>query len=164
VPDTHADAGADVAIGRLAAQDLPALAALYRAFRGEESSLPRMRSVFRRLESDPSYIFLAARETGRLVGTLLGIVCEELYGDCRPFVVVEDLIVDPDRRRRGVGASLIAEIEQLARHRGCSYIMFVTDSDRAEARSFYQSQGYVSGAYAGFKKYLEAPMPAADER
>jgi hypothetical protein len=33
----------------------------------------------------------------------MGILCEELYGQCRPFMAVEDVIVDQAHRRRGIG-------------------------------------------------------------
>ena len=53
-----------------------------------------MRATFRRLKDRPDYVFLGAKTDGRLVGSVLGIVCEELYGQCVPFMVVEDVIVD----------------------------------------------------------------------
>ncbi len=47
------------------------------------------------------HILLAAEDGGRLVGSVMGVVCEELYGDGRPFLVVENLIVDKEQRRKG---------------------------------------------------------------
>jgi ribosomal protein S18 acetylase RimI-like enzyme len=120
-------------IGEMTEQDLPALAGLYRQFRGEESSPDEMRETFRRLEKDPNYTFLCARRGDRLLGSVLGIICEELYGDCRPFMVVEDVIVDREQRRRGIGSVLMRAIEDQAVSRNCSYIMFVTDSTRVDA-------------------------------
>jgi len=141
-------------IGELSEQDLPALAELYRQFRGEESFLDKMRETFRRLEKAHNYTFLCARNGGRLLGSVLGIICEELYGDCRPFMVVEDVIVDREQRRRGIGSALIRAIEEQAVSRNCSYIMLVTDSTRVDAQGFYQSLGYHPEDYRGYKKYL----------
>ena len=141
-------------IFELKEQDLPDLAELYRQFRGEESSLDEMRETFRRLKRDPDYTFLCARDGGRLLGSVLGIVCEELYGDCRPFMVVEDVIVDKEQRRRGIGSMLMRAIEEQAGNRNCSYIMLVTDSTRIDAQGFYQSLGYHPEDYKGYKKYL----------
>ena len=134
--------------------DLGALADLYRQFRGEESSLETMRATFQRLEANPDYIFLAAKQDGRLVGSVMGVVCEELYGDCRPFMVVEDVIVDTAHRRSGIGSVLMRELERRAAERGCAYIIFVTESRRVEARRFYESLGYSPDAYSGFKKRI----------
>ena len=139
----------------LTEQDLPGLAQLYRQFRGEESSLEEMRKSFRRLQKKTSYILLGVREGERLVGSVMGILCQELYGRCQPFMVVEDMIVDKAHRRRGVGSELMRAIEQEALRHSCSYIMLVTDAARSDALGFYESLGYHPQRYRAFKKYLE---------
>jgi len=141
-------------IDRLSEADLEPLAALYKQFWGEESSLDKMRATFARLRTDRDYVFLAAKVDGRLVGSVMGIACEELYGQCRPFMVVEDVIVDRAHRRKGIGTALMRELERRAADRGCSYIIFVTESDRVDAVRFYGSLGYSPDAHKGFKKRL----------
>jgi ribosomal protein S18 acetylase RimI-like enzyme len=141
-------------IKNLTEHDLVGLAELYKQFWGENSSLDKMRAAFRRLVADRDYNFLAAEEEGRLIGSVLGIVCADLYGDCKGFMVVEDVIVDQRHRRKGVGSLLMRELERRAAQRGCSYILLVTDSERAGARRFYESLGYDPDAYRGFKKRL----------
>ena len=144
-------------IGRLTEGDLTALAGLYKQFWGEDSCLERMRETFGRLKDDPRYIFLAAWSESRLVGSVLGIVCEELYGECVPFMVVEDVIVDTGRRRGGIGTALMCELEKQAVESNCGYIIFVTESERTDAHRFYASLGYKPDAYKGFKKRLRKP-------
>jgi ribosomal protein S18 acetylase RimI-like enzyme len=141
-------------IKRLKADDLKALARLYRNFWNEESSLEKMQETFQRLEGNPNYILLCAEEQGNMVGSIMGIICEELYGDCKPFMVVEDVVVDKNHRRAGIGTTLMREVEKCATERGCSYIIFVTESERQEAHRFYESLGYELDAYKGFKKRL----------
>jgi GNAT superfamily N-acetyltransferase len=53
--------------------------------------------------------------------------------DLPAFMVVEDVIVDREQRRRGIGSVLMRAIEEQAVSRNCSYIMFVTDSTRVDA-------------------------------
>ena len=65
-------------IENLTDEDLGALADLYRQFWGESSSLEKMRATFRRLSRDRDYIFLVAKHGKCLVGSVMGIVCEEL--------------------------------------------------------------------------------------
>ena len=149
--------GEGVEIGRLAEADLPGLAGLYKQFWGEDSCLEKMRATFRRLKERPDYIFLAAKDNRRLVGSVLGIVCEELYGECVPFMVVEDVIVDAEWRRKGIGSALMCELESLAVDRDCGYVIFVTEVERTDAQRFYESLGYRPDAYRGFKKRLRKP-------
>lgn len=140
----------------LTEQDLPDLAQLYRQFRGEESSLKEMRKTFRRLRKNPDYTLLGVREGGALVGSVMGILCRELYGRCQPFMVVEDVIVDQAYRRRGIGSLLMRAIEQEAFRNSCGYIMLVTDANRREALGFYEHLGYHPQRYRACKKYLSA--------
>ncbi len=134
--------------------DLQSLAGLYKQFWNEDSDIVKMRGTFRRLAGNRDYIFLGAKRDGQLVGTVMGIVCEELYGQCRPFMVVEDVVVDREHRRRGVGSLLMRELERRAEDRGCSYIIFVTEQDRTTAHQFYGSLGYDLDGYRGFKRRI----------
>jgi ribosomal protein S18 acetylase RimI-like enzyme len=139
----------------LTQSDLASLADLYAQFWGEESSLQKMQSTFQRLERNANYIFLAAKQEGRLVGSAMGIICEELYGECKPFMVIEDVIVDKRQKRKGIGSQLMHELERIAAERDCNYIIFVTETERFEAQRFYESLGYTSDSHKGFKKRLK---------
>ena len=141
-------------IERLEKKDLSSLSELFRQFWGENTSLEKMRATFKKLAANPSYLLLAAKQGDRLVGFAMGIICEELYGDCRPFLVMEDLIVDKACRRSGVGAALMRELEKRAVDHDCCQILFITEADRTEALRFYGSLGYDPEPYKGFKKRL----------
>ena len=141
-------------IRKLKEDDLVSLAGLYKQFWGESSSLEKMRATFQRLEKNPNYILLVADKQNILVGSVMGIICEELYGNCRPFMVVEDVIVDRYQRRLGIASALMKELEGYAVKHDCNYIIFVTESERREAHRFYESLGYQSDSYKGFKKRL----------
>lgn len=141
-------------IRKLTENDLEALAGLYKTFWGEDSDLTKMKTKFIELKDDPKYIFLCATIDNVLVGTIMGIVCDELYGDCRPFLVMEDLVVDTNYRQQGIGKALMNEIENIAMEKDCYQIHFITDASRKDAISFYESLGYSSSTHIGFKKSL----------
>jgi ribosomal protein S18 acetylase RimI-like enzyme len=141
-------------IRRLKNEDLPALARLYVQFWNEGTSLGRMQETFRRLKDDPDYVFLVADIDDEIAGSLMGIICEELYGECRPFMVIEDVIVDLEFRQQGIGSALMREIEVYAISRNCNYIIFVSEVERTDALPFYRSIGYAPEKYRGFKKRL----------
>ena len=141
-------------ISNLTEHDLSSLADLFRQFWGKNSSLEKMRATFARLATNPAYILLTAKQEERLVGFVMGIICEELYGDCKQFMVIEDLIVDKKQRRNGVGSALMQELEKSAIAYDCYQILFVTEEDRLEAHQFYRSLGYKFEPYKGFKKRI----------
>ena len=134
--------------------DLPQLALLYGQFWGEKSDPVLMARQLDRIAERGAHILLAAVEGGRLLGSVMGVVCEELYGDCRPFLVVENMIVDRDCRRAGVGHTLLSELETRAKRRGCTQMILVTEKDRIDACGFYESVGFAPDKNKGYKKKL----------
>lgn len=142
-------------IRKLLPSDLEALARLYRQFWDEESNLDRMKAIYEELSTNPKYILLCATMDEVVVGSVMGIVCDELYGECRPFLLMENLVVDAGFRRHGIGKALLSELEKKAREWKCSQILFITEADRKDAVSFYKSAGYNAQKHIGFKKSLE---------
>jgi GNAT superfamily N-acetyltransferase len=134
--------------------DIPQLAELYKQFWGEDSDIDKMKIKFIKLQKSDTHILLSAVEQNQLIGSVTGIVCEELYGDCRPFLVVEDMVVDKNKRKQGVGKALFSELERLAKNKNCTQIILVTESDRIDACSFYESMGFHPTANKGYKKKL----------
>lgn len=143
-------------IKRLTEHDLPSLSELFKHFWGESTSLEKIRLTFSKITTNSSYILLAAKKSDRLVGFAMGIICEELYGDCKPFMVIEDLIVDKNQRRSGLGSALMQELEKCAISHDCCQIIFITEADRNETIKFYSSLGYDFEPYKGFKRRIGA--------
>jgi GNAT superfamily N-acetyltransferase len=86
-------------------------------------------------------IWLAKDGRGALLGyALIGPVY--LLGQ-EPFYEIMQLLVDKDRRSRGVGAFLLAEIEKIVLGRGFKTIRLSSRMERADAHRFYRKNGYV---------------------
>jgi len=135
--------------------DIPKLALLYNQFWNEDSCVETMIKQFEKLQRSDNYVLLSAVLDGELIGSAMGIVCEDLYGKCEPFMVLENVIVDKNHRRKGVGKALIREIEKYAVDSNCTQIILVTETDRVDACNFYASVGYNPNANKGFKKKLK---------
>lgn len=140
-------------IRTLKKEDLSALAGLYQQFWNEQSDLVKMEAAFDRITTADSHILLCAEDEGKLTGSVMGVVCAELYGDCRPFVVIENMIVDAGSRRSGVGKALLAALELHAKVRNCTQMILVTEKDRMDACAFYEAYGFQKNT-TGYKKKL----------
>jgi ribosomal protein S18 acetylase RimI-like enzyme len=138
----------------LQVEDIKSLSELYYQFWNENSDIQKMKTKFIKLHNDSTYIFLCAIENEKLVGSVMGIVCEELYGDCKPFLVIENMIVDKTCRKKGVGKTLFAELEKRAKDRDCTQIILVTETEREDACGFYESVGFHPTMHKGSKKKL----------
>jgi len=137
-----------------AVDDLESLAKLYEELSGEETDLYKMKENFKLMESNPNYIVLTAKEDNLVVGSVMGIICLDLVRKCKPFMVIENVIVKNSWRGRGIGVKLMEEIEGIGRKRECYYTMFVSGVHRKEAHLFYEAIGYNLDFVQGFKKYL----------
>lgn len=142
-------------IRELTLDDIPQLAEVYVGFWGEESDEQKMRNLFGLIKEDSAYILLGFfDDNGQLLGSVMGIVCHDLYGSCEPFMLLENMVVRQSARRAGVGKSLVEELERRALEAGCCQILLVTDKARVGARKFYESMGYPT-ENAGYKKKLK---------
>ncbi len=143
-------------IGPISEDDLPALAALYQQLKSNDPSVEKMRQALQIIQSNPNQLILGAKIDGQLVGSVLGVACQMLFGQCKSFMLVEDVVVDVEQRRAGVGTALMLEIERFAATRNCSYIILLTEADRVGAQRFYLSLGYQTDPYKGFMKVLSS--------
>ncbi|MXQ53447.1 GNAT family N-acetyltransferase [Shimazuella alba] len=142
-------------IREMITDDIPELAQLYSQFWNEESCIETMHNQFNKLQKNNSHILISAIENNKLIGSVMGVICEELYGDCKPFLVLENMIVDKNYRNKGIGKALISKIEEIATNRDCTQVILVTESNRFDACNFYESAGYSSQTHKGFKKKLK---------
>lgn len=132
---------------------MEAIGRLHAHFWGEVSDVAAMAETLGRLDSDPHHLLLAARIDGECVGTATGVICHGLYGGFDTYLVIEDVVVDPDHRRLGVGSALLVELERIARERSCKQMILLTEACRADAAALYESAGFL-GEWRGFKKKL----------
>ena len=139
-------------IRNLVQTDIPQLAQLYKLFWNEESNTEKMYATFDRIQLNHAYSLLGYfSNDNMLIGSVMGVICYELYGECNPFMVLENMVVDVHMRKKGVAKALLSELEKRAADAGCSQIILVTEKARSDACGFYESMGF-SKENAGYKK------------
>lgn len=144
-----------ITIGKITYDDLDDLAILYEELSGTKTNLQKFNKNFDWINSNKDYLLIGAKDdNGNLVGSLLGIVCQDLVGECKPFLVIENVIVKSGCRKMGIGKELMNFIEEFARTRNCYFTMLVSAFSRKNAHKFYESIGYAKDVVRGFKKYL----------
>ncbi|MDM5279026.1 GNAT family N-acetyltransferase [Paenibacillus silvae] len=140
-------------------QDLPGLNQLYHELMDtppdeQQMNEQQMQKTFQYMEKNGHYYVLGAYDHDELVGSVMGIECMDLMGSCEPFMVVENVIVSERERRQGIGQKLMLEIEQIAKDRGCAYIILVSGDQRKEAHRFYEKLGFRDELVQGYRKHL----------
>lgn len=144
-----------VYIEQIEMKHLPQLAELYEELIGISTNLAKMEETYQTLLEDKSYYVLGAFYENELAGSLMGILCKDLIGECEPFMVIENVVVSSKIRRQGIGRKLMNEIEVIARQQNCSYIILVSGGQRVEAHRMYESMGYREEHVEGFRKFLK---------
>ena len=105
------------------------------------------------LRDENKYLLVAVNEdNGEIAGSLLGVAFEDICGDCRPILLVENVAVLDKYQGYGIGRRMFDEIEQWGRRRNCHYEMLVSGLERTGAHRFYKKIGLME--VKGFKKYV----------
>lgn len=84
---------------------------------------------------------LVMKADGKVVGmvSLLYSISTALGGK---VAILEDMVIDKDFRRKGLGKELLQEAIAFAQKRGCLRLTLLTDYDNEAAIRFYQSAGF----------------------
>jgi GNAT superfamily N-acetyltransferase len=139
-----AEAGDLVAVAGLAAELAQSFAFSRESFRASYPSLL----------ADQGALLLLAASGQQVLGYLLGFRHLTFYAN-GPVGWVEEVVVRPGDRGRGVGGALIGAFEQWAAGQGCALVALAT----RRAAPFYRAVGYEESA-AYFRKVLAGrPRP-----
>lgn len=143
-----------IKISKIQKGDLSDLASLFEELVDKKTDIIKMKESFQKLDYDPNVILIGAKENGNLLGSIMGIICHDVVGECRPFMVIENFVVTDKERGKGIGKKLITVLEEQAKHRNCNYAILVSSGERDLAHQFYESNGYYSKSQKGYKKYF----------
>lgn len=106
-----------------------------------------------RMESDPDRTILVAERRGQIIGTLDLLVVANLTHDAQPWAVIDNLVVDPDIRRQGIGRALMEDALDRATRAGCHKVELLPHEGLQGAQHFYATLGFTDSA-GGFRRYL----------
>ena len=109
--------------------------------------------VFAQIKARPGQRLLVAEEDGKILGTMVLIIVPNLSHGGLPWAGVENVMVDADYRRHGIGKLLMDYALAEAKKAGCYKLQLISDKTRTEAHKFYRAIGYKASGH-GFRLYL----------
>lgn len=115
--------------------------------------LEKAEKIITSITEDENKRMLVAEEseTGELLGTLYGLAFEDICGEGKPILLVENVSVKESAQGRGIGRLLFEEIERWGKTRECHYEILVSGNSRSGAHEFYRKLNFEE--VKGFKKY-----------
>jgi GNAT superfamily N-acetyltransferase len=145
----------EMTIEKLRSDDLQGLKELYdEGFEGSSGDFDQMKRTFELIRNNSVYHIRVARKEGKIVGSVMGIICNELFGKCLPFMVIENVVVLKSYRRLGIAKKLMIDLEPIAKDNRCTTILFVSSAHRIGAHVLYESLGYGMDKVNGYRKRL----------
>lgn len=149
-----------VAIETARADDLPAIVALFAddavGGHGDMWAPPTQaayRAAFAEIAAAANTDLFVARCAGRVVGTFQLTFTRLISGRGSLHATLNGVQVAADMRSRGIGTTMVAEAERLARARGAAALSLTSNVKRTDAHRFYERAGFAK-SHAGFKKRL----------
>jgi len=127
-------------------EDVPQLCGLLALLFAQEAEFApdaeRQAAGLRAILSDSNAgAILVAREGGEIVGMVNLLFTVSTFLGSR-VALLEDMIVLPDQRGKGMGTALLHAAIARAKAEGCARITLLTDGANAEAKAFYRRAGF----------------------
>lgn len=134
-------------IREMKADELPAICGLLEEI-DQDANMPpsQAQSIWEAMNGYSYYkVFVAedkAADPPAIVGTFALLIGHNLGHGGKPFAIVENVVVHPDHRGKGVGRRMMEEAMILAKAQGCYKLMLSSDIKREAAHRFYDSLGF----------------------
>jgi ribosomal protein S18 acetylase RimI-like enzyme len=135
----------DIEIRKAGESDLPAVLRLYaqpEMDNGLVLPLETAALILRRMSTYPEYAVFVATMNSSVVGTFALLVMDNLAHLGAPSAIVEDVCVDDQLHRRGIGRAMMRFAMEFARERGCYKLALSSNASRERAHTFYRSLGF----------------------
>jgi len=151
--------GSDSLIFRLATHaDLPVIIGLYaddnRGGHGDgwnDANRPAYEAAFAEINANPRDALMVIEQDGVVVGTFLLTLLPGLTGRATRRLQLRSVEVAAPLRSRGIGARMLAFVEEYAKLNGATLIELTSNNTRSDAHRFYERNGYTK-SHSGFKK------------
>lgn len=131
-------------------EDLAAILALYADLEtdGQVLDLPAAESIFARMQQYPNYTVYVAVAEGQIVGSFELLIMDNLAHVGAPSGIVEDVVVHPAWRGRGIGKQMMLFAMEQCRQAGCYKLALSSNRKREAAHRFYAALGFQKHGYS----------------
>lgn len=122
---------------------------------------PLAQRQFAQVVSDPTLRYFVVECDGMLVATCTLTVIPNFSRGLKPYGVIENVVTDPNYRRRGLATAVLRAALGEAWSRGCYKVMLSTGSKRETTFRFYEQAGFLRGLKTGFVAYPNGSGPVS---
>jgi GNAT superfamily N-acetyltransferase len=138
--------------------DLPALTKLLAVLFAQEAEFTpnpeaQHRGLLRIITNHDVGIVLVAKEDKKMLGMVILLYTVSIALGER-VALLEDMVVGPEARGRGVGTHLLKRAVSVAEAAGCLRITLLTDQLNLSAQRFYKQHGFTPSSMVPMRLHL----------
>ncbi|MCX7914515.1 MAG: GNAT family N-acetyltransferase [Thermodesulfovibrionales bacterium] len=141
----------EIEIREASLSDLPDILLLHSYLEFDESkvlTLSEAERVCERIKKYPNYKIYIGIVDNVVVATFALLIMERLGHKGTPSGIVEDIVVHPQWRRKGIGKSIIQFAMERCKEKGCYKLTLSSNMKRLDAHLFYDSVGFKKHGYS----------------
>jgi len=144
--------------GTAAAQDTPQLVELLGILFTQETELSpdpeKQRRALEIILADPSRARIYVARDGNKVVAMAALHFTISTAEGGKVAGLEDCVVRPEHRRKGIGEALLGYVLEQARAEGALRVMLLTDGDNARAQALYRKKGFAPSSMLAMRLKL----------
>lgn len=122
---------------------------------GHVLTLREAKKIFKQIKKYPDYKLFVAMVEGEIVGTFALLIMDNIGHMGMPIGIVENFVVLPDYRRKGIGTGMMLFAMDYCRKKGCYKMILSSNIKRKEAHHFYASLGFIRHGYSFYVSVKE---------
>jgi len=139
--------------------DIPQLCILLDVLFSQEAEFKpnhelQARGLSKILNNEEIGVILVARDSGKVIG-MVSILYTASTALGEKVGILEDFVVLPEYRGKGVGSELISYALNFSKQKGCKRITLLTDDDNEDAHRFYLRFGFSRSPMVPFRLSLD---------
>ena len=104
--------------------------------------------------NNPDAGFILVYEAGGTIRGMVLILFTISTALGKKVAILEDMIVTPDFRGKGVGTSLVERALEFALDKGCGRVTLLTDNDNEAAHKIYRKCGFTKSEMVVFRMLI----------
>ncbi|SVE45166.1 uncharacterized protein METZ01_LOCUS498020 [marine metagenome] len=108
------------------------------------------RGLSKILNNEDIGVILVVRESDKVIG-MVNILYTISTALGERVGILEDFVVLPEYRNRGIGSKLLSYALNFAKKRGCQRITLLTDDDNQDSQRFYLKNGFSRSSMVPFR-------------
>jgi len=132
-----------------ATSDLPDVLRLYAPLdNGKTIPLDQAERIFDKMKCYPDYKIYVSISEKKIVGTFALLIMDNLAHFGAPSAVIEDVAVDPEWQRSGIGKMMMRHALEIAAEKGCYKAALSSNLKNERAHAFYEALGFERHGYS----------------